>query len=250
MEDVDVVVLHACRERLLEVIAVTVGDRGQLFVANHVLKNEFIVVERVVVQTSLSCDQVGDGLSVLPGNDRVVQLEVVKRLRRVLEVELNHFNGVGECVERHFSTLCDGNELIFILFDAMTREEGKRLQVALEGILSNEVLRAQACHLVIEELSRVEHSLLLFARHPMEQVGVIGVLNEIDATVCVFIIGHVSEGESLLLLRANPSGEGVAHHEDREVFLDLEVFVLNVRHGNHERRLVSFAGNCNLRVTW
>ena len=56
MQNVDVVILHAEGHRLLEVIVVSVGDSGQLFMADQALKDEVFVVERVLVEASLCRD--------------------------------------------------------------------------------------------------------------------------------------------------------------------------------------------------
>lgn len=226
----------------------TVSDRGQLFVADQILENEVVLVEGVVVQASLRSHQVGDGLGMLASNDGVIQLEVVQGLRRVLEVELDHFDGVREGVQRHFGTLGNRDEVILFLLEAVARVEGEWLQMALERILTREVLGPKTSDLVVKELGSVENGLLFLARHLLEQIGVFRVLDQVNTAVGVLVLPHVSEHEPLLLLGTDPGGQGVAHHEDWEVLLYFEVFILHVGHGNDEGIFVDTVGNGKLGV--
>jgi hypothetical protein len=84
--------------------------------------------------------------------------------------------------------------------------ERKWLQVAFKSVLAFKILWSQASHLVVEKLCCVEDGLFLLTRHLVEKVSVVGVLNQVDAAVCMFLVAHVSEHVSLLLLGTDPSG--------------------------------------------
>ena len=111
-----------------------------------------------------------------------------------------------------------------------------------------DVSGAKARNLRIEELSCVEHGLFLVFRHLVEEVRVIRVVNQVDATVCELVRRHIRQGILLLLLGADPRRERVTHEEDREVLLDFESGVLGVRHRDHERTFVDLIRYCLLRV--
>ena len=55
--------------------------------------------------------------------------------------------------------------------------------MASKRLLVHDVPGAKASYLCIEELSCVEHGLLLVFRHLIEEVRVIRVVNQVDATV-------------------------------------------------------------------
>jgi len=130
---------------------------------------------------------------VLACNDGVVKHEVIECLVRVLEVELNHFNTIGECIKRHFCSFGNSDEFFLILVNSMARVQSQRTQVPFQGFLVLEVSRAQATYLHIEVLSCIEHCLLLFSCHLIEQVGVIWVLDQVDAAIGMFVGSHVLE---------------------------------------------------------
>lgn len=145
----------------------------------------------MLVHASFGCDKVSNCLSVLASNDGMVKHEVIECLVRVLEIELNHFNTIGECIKRHFSTFGDSDEFLLILINSMARVQSQRTQVLFQGFLVFEVSGAQATDLRIEKLSCIEHGLLFLSRHLIEQVGVIWVLNQVDAAIGMFIGSHV-----------------------------------------------------------
>lgn len=65
----------------------------------------------------------------------MIKLEVVESLAWVLKVELDHFNAVCEGVEGHLDTLCNRNELVFVILDPVSRVQGKRAQVPRQCFL-------------------------------------------------------------------------------------------------------------------
>lgn len=186
---------------------------------------------------------------MLTSNDGVIKLEVVKSSTGVLEIELNHLDAVGESVNGHLDSLSDSDELLVVLLDSVTGVMSKGTKMSVQRFLVFQVDFTKSGSLHVKELSGIEYSLFVFSGHLVEQVGVIGVLNQVNAAVSVFILGHVLQDTLIALLRANPSGKGIAHHEDGEVLLDLESFVFSVGHCNDERTLVTFISDCKVRIT-
>ena len=162
------------------------------------------MLERVIVQTCLCCYQVGNGLCMLTGNDRVIEQEVVQSFTRVFKEELNHLDSVRECIDWHLVTLSDSNELLFVVLNTMTSEEGEWFQMSLNGWLVLQVGWTQSRALPIEELCSVEDCLFLFTGHFVEKVSVVGVLHQVHTTVRVLVFAHIRQYVALLLLRANP----------------------------------------------
>ena len=165
--------VHALGQLIVHRVARAICNRRQFLLSDQIVENTIFVIERVVVHASLCRNKVGNSLGMLASNDRVVQHEVVESLVRILEVELDQFNTVCEGVDGQLGTLCNRNELFFITLDSMTRVHSQRTQVPGQRLLIFQVDRSQSSHLHVEELSSVEHSLLLLSCHLIEQVGVI-----------------------------------------------------------------------------
>jgi len=202
----------------------------------------------VIVHTSLRSNKIGNCLCMLASDDGVIQLEVIEGLVRVLKVELNHFNAVCESVNGHFGTLSNSNELFFMVLDPMARVQSQRTQMPRQRFLILEVNWAQSSYLHIEELSCIEHGLLLLSCHLIEQVGVIWMIDQVDAAIGMFILAHVSEHSLFYLLGADPGRQRVTHEEDGPVLLLLKIFVLSVGHCNDKSALVNFIGYSCLRI--
>mmetsp|Transcript_39552 Transcript_39552/g.51816 ORF Transcript_39552/g.51816 Transcript_39552/m.51816 type:complete len:103 (-) Transcript_39552:934-1242(-) len=72
VKNVDIVGLHAEGHEAFVWCLGQVLDLGEFLVADQVLKDRLLLVEAVLVHARLRCDQIGDGLRVLAGQDRVV----------------------------------------------------------------------------------------------------------------------------------------------------------------------------------
>lgn len=216
--------------------------------ANEVVKDRLISVESVVVHPCLRSNQICDCLRVLASHNRVIQLEVVKRLCRVLEIELHHFYSIRERVERHFYSLRDRDELFLVVFNAVAGEECKGTDVFLDASLVFQIDGSKSSGLHVEKLGCVEHRLLLLSRHLIEEIAVVRVAHKVQAAVLKLERAHVSEHSTLGLLRADPRRKRVPHKEDRPVLLDLERLVLRICHCNHEGTLVGLISYGKLRV--
>lgn len=203
----------------------------------------------MIVHASFCCDQVSDCLNVLARYYRVVDHEVVQSFTGVLEVELNALNAVSEEIEWHLDSLSNGNKLLLLFVNAVTCEQGKWTQVSLQSFLVLKVDWAESTDLHVEELPCVKHRLLLLTRHLIEQICVVWMLHKVQPAVRVFISRHVSKHFALILFSTDPGCQRVAHHEDREVLVQLECLVLGVGHADDKGRLVFLISYCGLRVS-
>ena len=177
MQDIDLVLMHAFWQFIVHGVAQSVGDRGQLLLPDQIVVDAVLVLKRVIIHAQLRRDQISDCLRVLARDNRVIKLEVVQCLTRVLKVELDQLQRIREAVDRHLLALADRDEAGVLVVDAVPREESQWTHVLRQCFLILEVHRSQPTHLHIEELGCVEHGLLLLSRHLIEEVGVVRVLH-------------------------------------------------------------------------
>lgn len=78
---------------------------------DKVFVDRFFFCESVRVLSCFVSDVCGDVLSMLAGDDRVIQDEFVVVFHCVFKVELSHFDVVGKQVQRQFFSLSDSDEL-------------------------------------------------------------------------------------------------------------------------------------------
>ena len=178
----------------------------------------------------------------------MVQVEIVQRCCGVLIVELDHLDSVSERIDWHLFTLSDCDVLLILVFNAMPFEESDRTEMSLNTVLVLEVGWAQTGHLHIEKLSSIKHSLFLLSRHLIEEVGVIGVLDEVDAAASVLVLLHVLQVSFLGLLGTDPGAQRVAHQEHWEMLFDFESGVFGVSHSNYKGTFVGLISYRKLRV--
>ena len=178
----------------------------------------------------------------------MVQVEIVQRCSGVLIEELDHLDSVSERIDWHLFTFSDCDVLFIRFVDAMSFKKSDRTEMSLNTILVLEVSRAQSRHLHIEKLSSIEHRLFLLSRHLIKEVGVVGVLDEVDAAAGVLVFLHVLQVSFFCLFRTDPSAQGVAHQEHWEMLFDFESGVFGVSHCNYKSTLVSVISYRKLRV--
>lgn len=178
----------------------------------------------------------------------MIQVEIVQRCSGVLIVELDHLNSVSERIDWHLFTFGDCDVLLILVVDAMSFEHSDRTEMSLNTILVMEVSRAQSRHLHIEKLSSIEHCLFLLSRHLIEEVGVVRVLDEVDAAAGVLVFLHVLQVSFFGLFRTDPGAQGVAHQEHWEMLFDFECGVFGVSHCNYKGTLVGVISYRKLRV--
>ena len=139
------------------------------------------------------------------GNDGMIELEVVVSGARILEIELNHFNAVRESIERHLGTLSDGNELFIVILDAVASEKSDGAKMSMQRFLELKIGWAETRDLHVEELGCIEYCLFILSSHLIEKIGVVGVVDQVDPAVSVFIFTHVLQNSLRTLLCSDPS---------------------------------------------
>ena len=134
--------------------------------AHQVVVDLLLVLEGVVAEASLVSYQGCYFLSVVASHNGVVESDLIVGAQEriwILVVELDHFNGVGECVERQIDTFSDGDELVLRLCNSVAGEGGNRFEKLLQLLVFLQILGRDTGHLHVEELGGVEHGLLLFS---------------------------------------------------------------------------------------
>lgn len=179
----------------------------------------------------------------------MIKVEVVQRCSGVLIVELDHLNAISERIDWHLFTLGDCDILLILVVNAMSFEKSYGTEMSLNTMLVFEVSRAKSGHLHIEKLSSIEHRLFLLSCHLIEEVGVVGVLDKVDAAARILVLLHVLQISLFGLLRSDPSAQRVAHQEHWEMLLDFKGGVFSISHCNYKSTLVGCISYRKLRVT-
>ena len=121
MQNIDLMLMHALRQLIVKRVAQPVGDRCELLLSDQVVVDAVLMIKRVIVHAQLCRDKIGNSLSMLARDNRVIQLEIVQCLVRILKVELDHFNAVCDGVKGHLDPLSNRDELFFVIFDPVAR---------------------------------------------------------------------------------------------------------------------------------